>query len=212
MPDVLSIGLGGGSLLCFPAGSQLDSQSTVPAAAGSTWPLNGSAVGNAGLPVATDQPAVGCSVGPDSVGAALEQHSLCFGGPTATASDAAVLLGRMQLGSQPAAAVGLSREQAQAAWQGMQRMLGGALDRVKTEAGERWMAGSRWKEVSACVWTCHAAAGGVWALALWHRRKRAQALWQPMQAHVDDVHLLTQSSRIAPLPPTLPHHPQATSQ
>lgn len=143
MPDVLSIGLGGGSLLRFPAGSELDRQSTEPAAAGSTRPLNGSAVGNAGLPVATDQPAAGCSVGPDSVGAALEQQALCFGGPTATASDAAVLLGRMQLGSQPAVAAGLSREQAQEAWQAMQRMLEGALDRAKTEAGERWMVGSR---------------------------------------------------------------------
>lgn len=109
MPDVLSIGLGGGSLLRFPA---------APASAGTAEP----------------GPA-GCRVGPDSVGAALEQQALCFGGPTATASDAAVLLGHMQLGSRPAAEAGLSGEQAQAAWAEMQRMLEAALDRAKTEAG-----------------------------------------------------------------------------
>lgn len=114
MPDVLSIGLGGGSLLRFPAG---------PASAGAAEP----------------GPA-GCRVGPDSVGAALEQQALCFGGPTATASDAAVLLGRMQLGSRPAAAAGLSEEQAQVAWEEMQRMLEAALDRTKSEAGG-WQAG-----------------------------------------------------------------------
>ena len=112
MPDVLSIGLGGGSLLRFepPAAAQ-------PA-----------------------QPA-GCTVGPDSVGAALEQQALCCGGSCATASDAAVVLGRMQLGSREAAAARLSRGEAQAAWEEMRRMLEGCLDQAKTEAGGRGQMG-----------------------------------------------------------------------
>ncbi|PRW56447.1 hydantoinase subunit beta [Chlorella sorokiniana] len=116
MPDVLSIGLGGGSLLRFPAAP---AAGTLNQAAGMQEDLS-----------------VRCSVGPDSVGAALEQQALCFGGPTATASDAAALLGRMQLGSRQAVAAGLSGEQAQAAWEQMQRLFEGALDRAKTEAGD----------------------------------------------------------------------------
>lgn len=98
MPDVHSMGLGGGSLLRF-------------------------------------QPGGGCMVGPDSVGPALERRSLCFGGDTATASDAAALLGRMPLGSAAAAAAGLTQVEAEAAWAAMQGMLEGALERVKVEAG-----------------------------------------------------------------------------
>lgn len=123
MPDVLSVGLGGGSLVCFET----------PAA---------HAAGEA-------QPG-GCTVGPDSVGAALEQQALCCGGACATASDAAVVLGHMKLGSREAAAARLSQGEAQAAWAEMQRMLEGCLDRAKTEAGEQ-------------VQLCRRPALGTWA-------------------------------------------------
>ena len=109
MPDVISIGLGGGSRVRFPA------------AAG---------------PAAASQAAHGgCTVGPDSVGARLAEEALCMGGATCTASDVAVLLGRMQLGSRQAAASGLTAEQAEQAWAAVQQRLEGCLDHVKTQAG-----------------------------------------------------------------------------
>lgn len=106
MPDVFSIGLGGGSLVRFPA-----------------------AAGAAGA-------AASCTVGPDSVGAQLEVQALCQGGTTCTTSDVAVLLGRMELGSRAAVATGgLSKQQAAAAWAVMQGKLEQCLEQAKTRAG-----------------------------------------------------------------------------
>ena len=111
MPDVVSIGLGGGSCVRFPAAAG-------PAAAAAA------AQG-------------GCTVGPDSVGARLAEEALCMGGATCTASDVAVLLGRMHLGSQQAAAAVLTAEQAEEAWVTVQQMLESCLDHAKTQAGAR---------------------------------------------------------------------------
>jgi N-methylhydantoinase A/oxoprolinase/acetone carboxylase beta subunit len=102
MPDVLSLGLGGGSIVTFAAAS------VGPAA---------------------------CTVGPASVGARLPQEALCLGGSVCTASDVAVRLGRMQLGSSEAAAEKLTQEEAEAAWAVMQQKLEACLDAVKTTAG-----------------------------------------------------------------------------
>lgn len=118
MPDVHSIGLGGGSLLRFGSGGGAAEGGPPAAAAGAAG--------------------ASCTVGPDSVGAELERRSLCCGGNTATASDAAVLLGRMQLGARGAAGAGLTQQQAELAWGSMQRMLEAALDHAKTQAGGHW--------------------------------------------------------------------------
>lgn len=70
------------------------------------------------------------------MGSELAQRALCLGGAVCTASDCAVLLGRMRLGSRQAvAAAGLSEAEAQQAWEAMQGTLEACLDRVKTEAG-----------------------------------------------------------------------------
>ena len=60
-----------------------------------------------------------------------------MGGATCTASDVAVLLGRMHLGSQQAAAAVLTAEQAEEAWVTVQQMLESCLDHAKTQAGAR---------------------------------------------------------------------------
>ncbi len=92
--------------------------------------------------------ALHCTVGPDSVGCQLAREALCFGGQAATATDAAVLLGCMEVaGASPAAveAAGLRRDQAEAAWQAMQEALERAVDEVKTQAGK----GAGWRHVAA---------------------------------------------------------------
>lgn len=141
MPDVLSIGLGGGSLVRFP---QPGGRRAEAAPAGSA-------------PSEMAPEAAACTVGPDSVGAGLPREALCVGGGTCTASDVAVLLGRMELGSREAAAAGLSEEQAEAAWAEMQRALEDCLDAVKTEA-DGGSCGSRWGwEIAFWLW-CHQEA------------------------------------------------------
>lgn len=89
-------------------------------------------------------PASHCTVGPDSVGSRLAHEALCFGGRAATATDAAVLLGRMEVAGATAAAVAaarLGREQAEAAWEAIQGVLERAVDHVKTQAGEQGVWG-----------------------------------------------------------------------
>lgn len=84
-------------------------------------------------------PALHCIVGPDSVGSQLARDALCFGGQATTATDAAVLLGRMEVaGASPAAveAAGLRSDQAEAAWQAMQGALERAVDNAKAQAGK----------------------------------------------------------------------------
>ena len=121
MPDVFSVGLGGGSLVRFPGA----------AAIGASEAARGTAAEGA-----TAAAPEACSVGPDSVGEELLERALLAGGPCCTASDVAVLLGRLELGSRQAvAAGGLTQEAAEAAWQAMQRQLEACLDRAKTQAG-----------------------------------------------------------------------------
>lgn len=138
-PDVLSIGLGGGSRLRFPAqpASAIGGKGAGAAAGPASSAEEGS---GSGPDDATAPPApLACTVGPDSVGARLADEALCAGGATPTATDAAVLLGRMQLvlgGRQAAVGGGLTRQQAEAAWREVQCQLEGCVEQAKTQAGE----------------------------------------------------------------------------
>ncbi|KAL4447891.1 hypothetical protein ABPG75_005110 [Micractinium tetrahymenae] len=156
MPDVQSIGLGGGSLLRSPtttaaggppaaAAGQAEQVAELAAggpAAGAMGPEAGPQPAASPAPPASAVPPAPvplCTVGPDSVGSQLVGEALSFGGSTATATDAAVLLGRMEVAGASAAAVqaaGLGRGQAEAAWVAIQRMLEEAMDHAKTQAGD----------------------------------------------------------------------------
>lgn len=110
-PDVLSIGLGGGSLLRFPDGGPGGGEGAEGGGSGS------------------------CSVGPDSVGARLLQEAACCGGAALTASDAAVAMGHMALGDAGLARAALGGGRAERACQAVQAALWLALDAAKMQAG-----------------------------------------------------------------------------
>ncbi len=112
MPDLYSIGLGGGSI-----------------------------VRTAGVPPANGREQSGrdgrgpISVGPESVGYRLTREALVFGGATATATDAAVKAGIAAIGD--AGRLGaLPRETADAVLGLAREKLEDAIDRMKTEAGD----------------------------------------------------------------------------
>jgi N-methylhydantoinase A/oxoprolinase/acetone carboxylase beta subunit len=107
MPDLYSIGLGGGSI-----------------------------VRNAGVPPAGGRDGRGpIAVGPDSVGYRLTQEALVFGGGTLTATDAAVKAGAAAIGN--AARLGsIRRDIADAVLDAARQKLEDAIDRMKTEAGD----------------------------------------------------------------------------
>ena len=99
MPDLYSIGLGGGILV---------------------------RQGTNGEPL---------SVGPESVGYRLTREALVFGGATATATDAAVKAGVVEIGD--AGRLGaLPRDVAERVIARATEMLEDAIDRMKTEAGD----------------------------------------------------------------------------
>ena len=95
MPDLYSIGLGGGSIV-------------------RREPLG---------------------VGPESVGYRLTDEALVFGGATATATDAAVKAGVVEIGDAGRLG-GLRRDVAEAAMALAREKLEDAIDRMKTEAGD----------------------------------------------------------------------------
>ncbi|HYU13149.1 MAG TPA: hydantoinase/oxoprolinase family protein [Stellaceae bacterium] len=112
MPDLFSIGLGGGSIVHH--GPPAPSLAPIARHAGGT-------------------PAV--QVGPHSVGYRLTEEALVFGGNTLTATDAAVVAGIVRIG-EPAKAAGVPRELARAVLDLAQAKLEDAIDRMKTEAGD----------------------------------------------------------------------------
>jgi hypothetical protein len=59
-----------------------------------------------------------------------------FGGDSLTATDVAVRLGKMRLGDTTRVDQRLTKAQALAGWEEMQRMVQGCIDRVKTSAGK----------------------------------------------------------------------------
>jgi N-methylhydantoinase A/oxoprolinase/acetone carboxylase beta subunit len=112
MPDLYSIGLGGGSI-----------------------------IRNAGVPPAQATKRSGrdgrgpITVGPESVGYRLTREALVFGGATATATDAAVKAGIAAIGDARRPG-GLPRETADAVLGLAREKLEDAIDRMKTEAGD----------------------------------------------------------------------------
>lgn len=107
MPDILAIGLGGGTRV------HLD-----PA-----------------LYAAAEVPADALKVGPDSVGYRIAQEALVFGGATLTTSDVAVATGRAEFGDS-AALPDFSAAMLSATWARFQAMLEEAVDRMKTTRGD----------------------------------------------------------------------------
>jgi len=108
MPDLLSIALGGGSIVSETA-----------------------SVSAAGERDARD-PAL--QVGPESVGYRLTEEALVFGGATLTASDAAVAAGIVEIGDKGKAAA-VPRALAQAVLAEATAKLEDAIDRMKTDSG-----------------------------------------------------------------------------
>jgi N-methylhydantoinase A/oxoprolinase/acetone carboxylase beta subunit len=107
MPDLYSIGLGGGSI-----------------------------VRNAGVPPAGGRDGRGpVTVGPESVGYRLTREALVFGGGIVTATDAAVKAGVVEIGD-AARLDELPRATAEGVIALATAMLEDAIDRMKTEAGD----------------------------------------------------------------------------
>ncbi|TGX55772.1 hydantoinase/oxoprolinase family protein [Sphingomonas gei] len=107
MPDILAIGLGGGTRV------HLD-----PA-----------------LYEATALDAAALRVGPDSVGFRIAEEAMLFGGETLTTSDVAVATGRADFGD-PSRLPALSDAVLQTVWQRIQTMLADSMDRMKTARGD----------------------------------------------------------------------------
>lgn len=107
MPDILSIGLGGGTRVHLDPAQQ--SASTV------------------------EQDDI--RIGPDSVGYQITEESFLFGGSTLTTSDIAVARGETQFGN-AANLPALSTSVRDAIWHRLQAMLAEGIDRVKTMRGD----------------------------------------------------------------------------
>jgi N-methylhydantoinase A/oxoprolinase/acetone carboxylase beta subunit len=107
MPDLHSLGLGGGSIV---------------------GPLPDP-------PPQAGEGRVGVRLGPESVGYRLQEEALVFGGMTLTATDAAVALGIAEIGDRSRVA-GLSRDRARAILAKAREKIEDAIDRMKTEAGD----------------------------------------------------------------------------
>jgi N-methylhydantoinase A/oxoprolinase/acetone carboxylase beta subunit len=86
-----------------------------------------------GTVIAGDGEAV--TVGPQSVGYALPECALVFGGPVPTLTDAAVAAGRTALGDHPPSTNGRGPSLARAL-AGSDALLAGAVDRAKTQRGD----------------------------------------------------------------------------
>lgn len=107
MPDVLAIGLGGGTRIHLDR-AKFNAKKITP----------------------TD-----IRVGPDSVGFRLTEESCIFGGATLTASDIAVAAGRAQFGD-AARLPKLSAAVIDAAWGAFRALLEDGVDSMKTTAGD----------------------------------------------------------------------------
>ena len=107
MPDILAIGLGGGTCVKTGPGEETgDTESDVQ-----------------------------IRLGPESVGYQITQASLIFGGTTLTASDIAVALGRASFGDASLLS-SLESDVCTRAWDRMQDTLAEGLDRMKTARGD----------------------------------------------------------------------------
>lgn len=107
MPDILALGLGGGTRIHLDPGLYL-----------------ADALGESDL-----------QIGPDSVGYRILQDAFLFGGRTLTASDVAVAAGRTHFGD-PSRIPPLSATVQTAIWHRMQAMFADGIDRMKTAQGD----------------------------------------------------------------------------
>ncbi|MFN8636948.1 MAG: hydantoinase/oxoprolinase family protein [Chloroflexota bacterium] len=117
MPDLLTLGLGGGSHV-----------RVTPAA-----PARGRGRSAAGPAVLPDGRSL--TIGPDSVGYQLTERAVVFGGSDLTATDMAVAAGLASLGN-PARLTSEQRSLAPAVLAEIRRRLADAVDRVKTSAAD----------------------------------------------------------------------------
>ena len=122
MPDVLSLGLGGGSLV----------RSGNARHAGATVPLNGGQHGDTAERRDVDSVS-DVTVGPDSVGYELTDRALVFGGGELTATDIATAAGMTDIGD-GAAVSELDPALVGDAVECMQDMLATAVEQMKTSA------------------------------------------------------------------------------
>lgn len=94
LPDMLSFGLGGGSLVRM-SGEQPPPPPSPPQQ--QQQPEEAQEEQQGQQEMQSPLLPVHCTVGPGSVGADLQRQALIYGGPTVTATDVAVLLGHMPL-------------------------------------------------------------------------------------------------------------------
>ncbi|MBO0711986.1 MAG: hydantoinase/oxoprolinase family protein [Acetobacteraceae bacterium] len=106
MPDLLSLGLGGGTIIAADRAPD--------------WQANWGPESR---------------IGPESVGFRLSEEAIAFGGRTLTASDVAIAAGRLTLG-EPARLARLDRDLVARLLARMAAMLAEGVDRMKTEAGD----------------------------------------------------------------------------
>ena len=109
MPDLVTIALGGGTVLAEDAGG-------------------------AGRPGLADGHGPSVRLGPESVGYRLREEALVFGGATPTLTDSAVAIGRARLGDPEL--TGPWRDLLEAAARTADTQLADAIDRVKTARGD----------------------------------------------------------------------------
>jgi N-methylhydantoinase A/oxoprolinase/acetone carboxylase beta subunit len=122
MPDLVTIALGGGSVVADAAGDGAAGDGAAPD-------------GAAGDGAAPDGAAGHAIIGPRSVGYRLTEEALVFGGSTATLTDAAVAAGRASLGD--ASRLDGHRDILRAAMTRADQMLADAIDRMKTSGDDR---------------------------------------------------------------------------
>lgn len=115
MPDLVTIALGGGTVLAAGAGA-------------------GAVDGGAGRPGLADGHGPSVRLGPESVGYRLRDEALVFGGATPTLTDSAVAIGRARLGDPEL--TGPWRDLLMAAARAADTQLADAIDRVKTSRGD----------------------------------------------------------------------------
>jgi N-methylhydantoinase A/oxoprolinase/acetone carboxylase beta subunit len=111
MPDLVTIALGGGTVLAA-----------------------GAADAGAGRPGLADGHGPAVRLGPESVGYRLRDEALVFGGATPTLTDSAVAIGRARLGDPEL--TGPWRDLLMAAARAADTQLADAIDRVKTARGD----------------------------------------------------------------------------
>ncbi|WP_411817814.1 hydantoinase/oxoprolinase N-terminal domain-containing protein [Hyphococcus sp. DH-69] len=107
MPDILAIGLGGGTRIHLNPDKYL----------------------------AEEISSEDFQIGPDSVGYQITKESYLFGGKALTASDIAVMAGKVSFGD-PTNAPKLSANVKDTIWQCIQSMLEDGVDRMKTSSGD----------------------------------------------------------------------------